>query len=190
MAPPDGELTLSGSRDRTQLDLLSRWPRFTLPRGYTPGWRDFRTCTSAGCLVDCGRYGLIDPRPSPNWRQYPPAPTFQSGGVELGTYLAHMLQKSPGYGREASGSSNHWSTTISELLSVTGSLVFAHAAGFHGKRPRKNVQVAFTTPLCFDSKRFLPDRQVPTGGKSDNRDDDEDDGQGISLIYVAIERDG
>lgn len=191
MAQRGGGKTLASMRDLIQLDLLSNWPPFTLPSSFAPGARDFNTCKFAGSPVDCGRYGLIEPQPSPKWKQHAPAQSMPHIGEDLGTYLAHMVESGPvGYGREASGTGDDWSGTVNELLNVTGSLVFAHVAGFQGKRPRKNVQVAFATSSSIDLARFFTDTQLPTGGKPERPDyEEEAGGQGISLIHIGVERD-
>ena len=182
--------TLSTAGDLTQLELMEKWPMFSLQGGFSPGLRDFRTCTFAGMPVDCGRYGLIDPQPSPKWTQHVPARSMHPGGNCLGAFLARMVESgSRGYGREASGTADDWSRTVSELLTVTGSLAFSYAAGFYGKRPRGSVELAFTKPLCLDSLWFVPPATLPTGGKPERPDyREEGEAQGISLIHIGVER--
>lgn len=192
MAKHGGGKTLSSDRDLVQLDLYENWPPFTLPAAFRPSLRDFRKGAGTRSYLTCGRYGLIEPQPTPKWRQNAPAPAMPAGGDELGTYMAHMMQSGAhSYGRLAPGSGDDWSLTVSELLNVTGSLAFRYATGFQGRRPRKNVQVAFSVPGGIHSAApfHFRDKPLPTGGRPDGPADEEDaDGEGISVIHVGVER--
>ena len=92
MAAVGGGQMLTGTQDLVQLELLSRWPRFVLPPTFSPRSRDFSTCRHPGVVLDCGRYGLIDPQPAPAWRQQPPARSTPRGVLELCSLLAQMLE--------------------------------------------------------------------------------------------------
>jgi hypothetical protein len=70
MAAAGGGQTLTRPGDLVQLELLSTWPKFTLPPTFSLSSCDFSTCGHAGSALDCGRYGLIDPQPAPAWRQH------------------------------------------------------------------------------------------------------------------------
>jgi len=102
MAAADGGQILTRPGDLVQLELLSTWRKFTLPPTFSLSSRDFSTCGHAGSALDCGWYGLIDPQPAPAWRQQPPAASMPAGGMELGSFLAHMVESGQtGYGPEA-----------------------------------------------------------------------------------------
>ncbi len=192
MAKHGGGKKLSSPRDLVQLDLYTNWPPFTLPSAFHPGPRDFRNGPGTGSFLTCGRYGLIEPQPTPKWRQNAPAAAMSAGGDELGTYLAQMIQSGThSYGRIAPGSGDDWSLTVSELLNVTGSLAFSYATGFQGRRPRKNSQVAFSVSGGIHSAAHIHfrDKPLPTGGQpGDPSYEENGEGQGISVIHIGVER--
>lgn len=123
MSKSQGGKTLSGSSDLTQLGLYSRWPAFELGSGFASGLRSFSNCRHPGEDVHCGRYGLIGGLP-PLWHQQAPAQSMPSGGDELGTFLARMVENRFGYGREATGIADDWSRTVEELMRITFTKVF------------------------------------------------------------------
>ena len=190
MALPGGGQSLTSRGDLVQLDLLSNWPAFSLPAGFAPGQRDIRTCRHAGVAMDCATYGLIDPQPRPVWRQQPPAQSMPTGGDELGTFLAHMIEDGQtGYGREATGLADDWSRTVDELTKVTAALAFSHAASLTGQRSRGATAVAF----CIDTRDVPGANGVwgleppPSGGRPERPRDDEP-GEGISMLRIGVHR--
>ncbi|WP_293397677.1 hypothetical protein [Phenylobacterium sp. RIFCSPHIGHO2_01_FULL_69_31] len=193
MSKVGGGQTLSSAGDLVQLDLLTNWPSFTLPLGFQQTPRDFSTCSYAGAAVDCGRYGLIHPQPSPDWRQQAPASSMPTGGAELGTFLARMAEGRVGYGREATGRGDDWSLTVDELLTVTGALAFKYSAGLAGTHPRLNNKVALVitpadgaSPQPWTWGRWAAERP-PSGGRPDVPPDGPG-GQGISFVHIGITR--
>ena len=193
MAAAGGGHTLTQPGDLRQLDLMARWPSFTLPRNYAPGGRDFATCTHHGTAIDCGRYGLVDGQPCPDWHQQAPATKMPPGGDRLGSFLAHMVETGQvGYGREATGLGDDWSRTVEELMTQTYSQFFSYAGGFVGRRQRGNTAIAMA--ISDPAGHFWPyyphfvyfaDKPPPTGGRPDGPVDDEGP-TGISLLRVAI----
>jgi hypothetical protein len=191
MAAPGGGQTLTRLGDLRQLDLMSRWPPFTLPRNFAPGARDFATCRYHGQLLDCGRYGLIDGQPRPDWHQQAPAPAMPAGGDRLGTFLAQMVETGQvGYGREATGLGDDWSRTVDELMTQTYSQFFNYAAGFSGRRQRGHSALSMAISCPYDPFFFCShsDRPPPSGGRPDGPGDDEIP-TGISLLRIAISSD-
>ncbi|MGP9806266.1 hypothetical protein [Paracoccus sp. NSM] len=185
MAAPGGGQTLTQPGDLRQLDLMSRWPSFTLPRNFAPGARNFSTCTYPGKPFDCGRYGLIDGQPSPDWHQQAPACVMPAGGDRLGSFLARMVETGQvGYGREASGLGDDWSRTVDELMKQTYFQFFTYAAGFSRRRQRGHSAFALATSDPF-FLGFASDQPPPSGGRPDEPGDDESP-TGISLLRIAI----
>jgi hypothetical protein len=188
MAAPGGGQTLVQPGDLRQLDLMSRWPSFTLPKNFAPGPRDFATCRYHGKPLDCGRYGLIGGQPSPNWHQQAPARVMPVGGDRLGSFLARMVETGQvGYGREATGLGDDWSRTVDELMTQTYSQLFTYAAGFRGRRQRGHSTIAMAMSCPYDPF-FLwinSGGPPPSGGRPDELDDDERP-TGISLLRIAI----
>lgn len=186
MAAASGGCHLKGSGDLAQLDLLSRWPNFTLPTTFAAGARDFSTCTHAGSTIACGRYGLIDGQPNPVWHQQAPATVMPAGGDELGTFIARMVECRSGYGREATGLSDDWSRTVDELTKVTAGLAFTYSAGLKGSHPRGNSSLAFVVtagdPLGPMQWASAP---PPSGGKPETPLD-EPPSEGINLVHIGI----
>ena len=190
MAATGGGQSLTSSGDLRQLDLLSRWPPFTLPAGFAAAPRDFASCAYAGATLDCGRYGLIDAQPRPLWHQQAPAATMPPGGPELGTFIARMLETGQvGYGREATGHGDDWSQTVHELMTVTYANMFNYAQGFPGPRPRgHSALVAFadaSTPAI--RLRWHSGELTPSGGRPE-QPRDEAPGEGISLLRIAVHK--
>jgi hypothetical protein len=198
IANSGGGTTLSTGGDLVQLDLMTRWPPFNLPSGYAPGARDFSNCPYPGTPIECGRYGLIEPRPNLDWRQRAPARSMPSGGNTLGSFLAHMIETGQsGYGREATGTGDDWSRTVDELMRVTGAQAFSHAAGFSGQRQRGHSAIAFISnpyppywPLSDYWFGHGADGPLPTGGRPDGPEYFEDgpEGEGISLLRIGVTR--
>lgn len=196
IANTGGGTTLSTSGDLVQLDLMTRWPPFNLPSGYAPGVRDFSSCPYPGTLTDCGRYGLIEPRPNLDWRQQTPAKSMPSGGDTLGSFLAHMIETGQsGYGREATGTRDDWSRTVDELMRVTGAQAFSYAAGFSGQRQRGHSAIAYVSHPSFpywDPSQYgfgyAAGGPLPTGGRPDGPEPLEGgpEGQGISLLRIGV----
>ena len=197
MASSSGGQRLSKQGDLTQLDLLSRWPCFTMPSTFAPGARDFSACRHPGVLTDCGRYGLIiNSQPSPVWNQQAPAISMPAGGDELGTFLAHMIEAGQNsYGREATGLTDDWSMTVDELMRVTASKAFNYAAGFRGAQPRRSTGMAFVlTPAYwfpYDLGLVAPphwgwaDQIPPSGGRTELPKEEGSDG-GISILRIGV----
>ena len=191
MAAPGGGQTLTQPGDLRQLDLMSRWPSFTLPKNFAPSARDFATCTKAGTTLDCGRYGIIDGQPNPDWYQQAPAATMPAGGDRLGSFLAHMVETGQvGYGREATGLGDDWSRTVDELMTQTYSQLFNYAAGFSGQkhRGRSAFAMAMSSPYYPIFPYFYADESPPSGGRLDEPGDDERP-TGISVLRIAISSD-
>jgi hypothetical protein len=186
-----GGKALSLAGDLRQLDLLSRWPAFTLPAKYTSGPRDFSTCTYAGTAFDCGRYGLIAPQPNPDWRQQAPALSMPAGGHELGTFLAKMVETGQvGYGREATGIGDDWSRTVDELMTRTYASLFAYASGFPRRQRRGHSAIAV---IAVDSHAstdpgflYWGDGPPPSGGRPDGPEEEPD--PGVSVLRIVIAR--
>lgn len=189
MAAPGGGQNLTQPGDLRQLDLLSRWPSFRLPRAYPAGGRDFSTCKHAGKTIDCGRYGLIAKQPNPDWHQQPPAATMPAGGDQLGTFLANMVEIGQvGFGRESTGLGDDWSRTVDELMTRTYANFFNYASGFPGRQKRGHSAFAMFAAV----PRSLPfaylssvDIAPPSGGRPD---DPAEDPEGISVLRVTIGR--
>lgn len=186
MANVGGGKSLSKSGDLVQLELMSRWPAFSLSAGFTPGARDFSTCGHLGVKGDSGKYGLIEPQPNPEWEQHVPAKSMPAGGDKLGTFLAKMVQIGQrGYGREATGTADDWSRTVDELLRVTSGLVFTHSASFPGSQPRHKTAVAFVLPAESGDYDLWMDGPPPAGGHEDR---EEGPGEGLSFLRIEIRR--
>ncbi|MEX0319915.1 MAG: hypothetical protein AB3N21_18310 [Ruegeria sp.] len=188
MAAPGGGQTLTQPGDLRQLDLMSRWPSFTLPKNFAPGARNFATCRYQGKPLDCGRYGLVEGQPSPDWHQQAPAPVMPAGGDRLGSFLAHMVETGQvGYGREATGLGDDWSRTVDELMTQTYSQFFSYAAGFSGRRQRGHSAFAMAISGPYDPSivYFNSDGPPPSGGRPDELGDDERP-NGINLLRIAI----
>ena len=192
MAKSGGGQTLSGQGDRTQFDLMSNWPSFTLPSAFAPGRRDFKICPHPGSALDCGRYGLIEPQPNPRWQQYAPALSMPPGGQELGTFIAHMVEQGQtGYGREATGSRDDWSRTVDELLTITAAQTFTYKTGFRTPQSRGHSAIArmFAMPVQPPPQPRAPSggsagMAPPSGGKTDVRFDGEP--EGVSVLRIEI----
>jgi hypothetical protein len=188
IASATGGQKLTKQGDLNQLDLLTHWPRFTLPSGFATGQRDFSTCAHAGSVIECGRYGLIDKQPKPIWHQQAPANPMPAGGDELGTFLARMVEGRSGYGRKATGLSDDWSRTVDELMKVTAGLAFTYAAGLKGSHQRGNSALALV--IAHDSPSFASGRWAsgppPAGGKSERPPDGPS--EGINLVHIGISR--
>ena len=189
MASPSGVTTLRSPGDMVQLELLSTWPPFTMPRRFAPGPRDFSNCTHSGSLQDCGRYGLISPQSSPDWRQSAPSQTISSGGMQLGTFAARMLGTGQtGFGREATGLADDWSRTVDELLTISGGTAFRHAASLGGRRPLRGSVV---TAFVIDRDYFVlgrPLRRLPPFDTVPE-DVEQNDSEGISFVHISISGD-
>lgn len=164
---------LTAPGDLVQLDLMTRWPPFTLPPAFPTGARDFHTCSHPGTALDCGRYGLIDRQPNPDWLQYPPAQRMGPGGDRLGTFLAQMLEQGQtAWGREATGTADDWSRTVDDLMQVTAGVSFTFKSGYSGQRGNIATAMAIGPP--------------PTGpgAAAGFRD------LGISILHIEIKREG
>ena len=193
-AAPGGGQTITKRRELTQLELLSNWPPFELPTNFPPGKRDFSSCSHPGAPIDCARYGLIGGQPNPIWHQQAPAPTMPAGGSQLGTFLANMIEDGQtSYGRKASGTADDWSRTVSDLLIVSAGLVFKYAQGFKSLQARRTTSMALVvvgrddlgSPWSSWGKGDIP----PYSGRPDGiRDEDEDPGEGISVLHIGISR--
>jgi len=189
LASAGGGQKLSTQRDLTQLDLLANWPRFTLPAGFATGHRDFSSCTYAGSVIECGRYGLIDKQPNPVWHQQAPANSMPAGGDELGTFMARMVENRAGYGREATGTRDDWSRTVDELMKVTAGLAFSYSAGLKGRHPRGNSALGLVIPRDSDSfaSGQWTSEPPPTGGRPELPPDGPPS-EGINLVHIGISR--
>jgi hypothetical protein len=196
MAASSGGKTITQAMDLRQLDLYTRWPSFTLPAGYHPAPRDFSTCSYAGLAFDCGRYGLIDGQPNPLWHQQSPALAMPAGGLELGAFLAHMVEAGQtGFGREATGTSDDWSRTVEELMTVAYANVFNYAAGFSGPRSRGHTAIAFSVSDLEQSPEHVfqiifGGEPPPSGGRPEQPDDFAPDGGAVSVLRIGIAREG
>lgn len=198
MASPGGGKTLTQTMDLRQLDLFTRWPAFTLPLGYQPYLRDFSTCRHAGMPFDCGRYGLIDTRFNPEWRQQVPARSMPAGGHRFGSFLAQMVgQGQTGFGREATGNADDWSRTVDELMTVTYAALFTYVAGFGSGNPqsRGHMACAYMAPnLPWNpwqpTERYTAGgNPPPSGGRPDPTDREDRDPLGISVLRLGITQD-
>lgn len=188
MAAPGGGQTLTQPGDLRQLDLMSRWPLFTLPKNFAPGTRDFTTCKYPGKKLDCGRYGLIEGPPNPDWHQQAPASVMPVRGYRLGTFLAHMVETGQvGYGREATGDRDDWSRTVDELMKQTYKQRFKYAVGFSApqQRGRSSFEAVISSTYGPFFHHFDSDGLLPTGGRPDEPGED-DRPTGISLLRIAI----
>lgn len=188
MAATGGGQTLTQIGDLRQFDLMSRWPPFTLPKNFMPGKRDFSNCKKAGIPIDCGRYGLIEGQPSPNWHQQAPATVMPTGGDRLGSFLAHMVETGQvGYGREATGLFDDWSRTVDELLTQTYSQLFQNATGFSSSQQRGHSAFAMSnwSPYYPILPFLIADKLPPTGGGFEELGDEEKP-TGISLLRIVI----
>jgi hypothetical protein len=194
IAKQPSKKTISSEGDLRQLDLLTRWPLFSLPANYQPGDRDFSTCKHAGQPLDCGRYGLITPQPTTSWHQQTPANRMPASGVQLGAFLAHMLESGQtGFGREASGNRDDWSRTVEELLTVTYKKLFNYVTGFGPGNSKKRGHLALAYAAVpwgpWRGPRFFPHAPPPpSGGEPDWPEEDEDEGGGISFLRIGISR--
>lgn len=191
MAAARGGKALTTPGDLVQLELLSRWPSFSLPPTFTSRPRDFSTCLHRGVVLDCGRYGLIDPQPKPAWRQQSPAPTMPAGGPELGSFLAHMVETGQSnYGREATGTADDWSFTVNELLTASVTSFFVHSAGFGRKQPRNVTAIAFagTNSVGDPDRLLLRGDGPPPPGAPPRRLRGDLGSEGISILHIAVRR--
>ena len=183
-----GGKTLSDPGDLVQLDLLTRWPSFTLPNGYAPHARDFSTCAHPGATLDCGRYGLIDGQPDPDWFQQLPASTMPAGGPRLGTFLANMLETGQtGYGRLANGLADDWSYTVDELMTRTAAATFSHSETLTGRHRRGMMAMTF---FAGDDDAFAfsrGDQPPPSGGRPEYSEEEPPE-PGISVLHIAVGR--
>jgi hypothetical protein len=196
MANTGGGTTLSAPGDMIQLDLMTRWPNFTLPSAYAPGARNFSTCRYPGTTIECGRYGLIEPSPNVDWHQQAPATSMPPGGDTLGGFLAHMVETGQrGYGREATGTGDDWSRTVDELMRVTSAQAFTHAASFSGQRQRGVSAIASASdpnPPFWPYPEYwyglVGDLSLPSGGRPDWPEvgEGEPEGEGISQVRIGI----
>jgi hypothetical protein len=186
MAAASGGCSLTTGGDLTQLDLLSKWPGFTLPTTFAAGKRDFWTCTHAGSTIECGRYGLIDGQPNPTWHQQAPAAVMPAGGDELGTFIARMVECRSGYGREATGLSDDWSRTVDELMRVTAGLAFTYSAGLKGSHPRGNSSLALVASAGDPLYSMLWASAPPPSGGRPETPLDEPPSEGINLVHIGI----
>lgn len=197
MAQTGGGKAITGTKDLRQLDLLTRWPPFTLSSSYQLGSRDFSTCSHGGAPGDCGRYGLIGRQPNPVWHQQAPAQTMPMGGYELGSFLAHMVESGQiGFGREATGTGDDWSRTVEELMQVTYTNLFSYVTGFGPNNPqlRGRTAMAFMTPELWPWPYYYLDHltgeiKLPSGGRPDDPDEGVPGGGGISILRIGIARD-
>tara|TARA_R110001599_G_scaffold67445_2_gene190589 strand:- start:624 stop:1568 length:945 start_codon:yes stop_codon:yes gene_type:complete len=191
MAASHGGQSLSGAGDLTQLDLMTHWPAFSLPSTFPPGARNFSTCSYSGTNLDCGRYGLIEPQPTPLWHQQAPAPKMPAGGDELGTFLAKMLESGQtGYGREATGRFDDWSRTVDDLMNVTAKTAFTYSAGLKGPHPRGNTAIALVVcnPSGSDFTNGYWMRDTPPSGGDPESPDDDSDAEGMSFVHIGVLR--
>ena len=208
MAAPQGGKRLSSS-DLTQLNLYSTWPAFRLGSGFRSCLRHFSNCRHPGNLDDCGRYGLIGRCPR-LWHQQAPARTMPSGGDELGTFLARMVDNRSGYGREATGRADDWSRTVEELMSITFNKVFhdptTRSRRFRGVSVsstnsddaiglRIRGQDIYSGPVIaypLDAVGFQIRGHANAGGGASGRETDRFEerapGGGISLLRIEIKR--
>lgn len=195
MAKTGGGKTITGTEDLRQLDLLTRWPPFTLSSSYQPGPRDFSTCRHGGAPGDCGRYGLIGRQPNPIWHQQAPAPTMPMGGHELGSFLAHMVESGQtGFGREATGIGDDWSRTVEELMRVTYANLFNYVTGFGPNNPQRRGRAAMAYMTSepwpyYYLNHFFGGGRLPSGGRPDDLDEGAPEGGGISILRIGIARD-
>ena len=118
-------IKLSGA-DWTQHELLLDLPafRFVDPI-YAPVLRDLGTAPQVGDPDFTTEYGGVEVDGSPrHWTFWlPMAPDALSGPLALGTYLARMAAGLSMTGRMADpDGKDDWSTTVDELLNVTGAL--------------------------------------------------------------------
>lgn len=191
-------VALSGN-ELAQLDLLENWPAFEFASpGYTSGSRDFVAGAAPGVPATSGSYGVIDQyQVPPDWDQVPPAPPIQIPGVEFGTFLAGLADGgAAASGRAATpGGTDHWSSTIDELLSKTG-VASLNLKSFHAlpNPPARGISHmtyfhSGPSPGLLQSVAWVMD----SGGQG--RDDppgearDADDPQGISTIRLIVSRD-
>ncbi|MBZ9740684.1 hypothetical protein [Mesorhizobium sp. CO1-1-4] len=193
MAAIGGGQKLTQPGDLRQLDLLTRWPSFSLPSNYTAGKRDFSTCSYAGSTLDCGRYGLIAKQPNPGWHQQAPAAAMPAGGDRLGTFLANMVEVGQvGYGREATGLGDDWSQTVDELMTRTHARFFNYASGFPGRQKRGHSALAMPAavapgPFSPFSYFYHGGMPPPSGGRPDGPTEEEPD-EAISVLRIGIGR--
>ena len=184
MAESQGGKTLTRLGDLTQLELYSTWPSFELGSGFPGGLRDFSTCLHAGKPDDCGRYGLIGGCPLV-WHQQEPAQAMPSGGVELGTFLARMVESRSGYGREATGLADDWSRTIEDLMRITFNKVFRLSRARWTDSRGISVSLPASGNAVGLQIRGQDNEGGPSGRESDRFEERPGD-DGISLLHVEI----
>ena len=188
MASGRGGKTITMPGDLVQLDLFSRWPPFSLPAGFAPGTRNFSTCKYAGNVRDCGRYGLISPQPSPAWHQHAPAAIMPPGGIELGTFLARMLETGQvGFGREATGLGDDWSRTVDELMRVTTKLALK-APGVPAGQGRGVTAMALYDGIEQPGAYGVVASGPPPSGGRQQSADESPEGQGVSVLRIRVKR--
>lgn len=186
MPKSQGEKTLTGSSDLTQLGLYSTWPAFELGSGFRSGLRDFSTCRHPGKDVDCGRYGLIGGL-TPVWHQQEPAQTMPGGGDELGTFLARMVENRSGYGREATGIADDWSRTVEELRRITFAKIFRFPST--GAIYSRGVSGSiFQAPAGAFGLRIGSQDNEGGGSPGDDNNlfEEQTPNDGISLLHIEV----
>ncbi len=184
---PGGTTTLTRPGDLTQHDLMSGWPPFTFnARSYRPHARDFSTCRHSGATIDCGRYGLIDNKPTtPQWYQHVPSAKFAVSTYTFGKFMGDMTgPRYPTSGRPALGRADDWSDTVEELLQVTRSKTFSLRRALPGRHDRQKDALA----MIEVSEQHLPIFTYGSGPPPPWEDQGEPEDEGISTAHVVIER--
>ena len=96
------------------------------------------------------------------------------GGLELGSFLAQMIETGQiGYGREATGAADDWSSTVDDLLNVTAAASFTYSRGFKAPQPRGVTAIAWSSPHpSLGLHPLWSSRPPPSGGRPDHFDDE------------------
>lgn len=192
MASQAKTVSVSGISSLTQLALYQSWPDFDFKdKAYGLTGVNLRHGSDS---AHSGTFGVIDRHwnssAAPRWTQHPASPTPHKtmNAPTLGTFLARMIGRRAGYGRDANPHSRTaWANMIEVLLRENRSKMFRDAPSMGKGVFQPRMMLAFSAvngplwPALYAGGFDLPPDVTVV---------EMDDGPtGISTIHVAVSND-
>lgn len=183
-----GGISLGKRKERTQFDLMSRWPVFHFTAGCYPTTRwNLHDIASPGWPRDSGRYGGIH-HSFRSWRQIDVAnPLSTIGFPSLGEEITNMAYGTAGRPARPAGG-DPWSDLINVLLNTTYGIVYNSTPSLRRGQSSSSQFITSTIGTPSTGLALLalePSSPVPGA----DFDADPPDGP-VSIVYVAITGEG
>ncbi|MBB4189409.1 hypothetical protein GGE07_006091 [Sinorhizobium terangae] len=149
MAARKGTVQISGTKNKAQLDLFTRWPVFDFEETiYGLKGLDLHR---GGRGLTSGMYGIIDrhwsnPPRHPSWKQMVPASVPGSVGAapSLGRFIVRMIFGTAGRDATPGSAARDWVQIVDALMSVTYTKYFHDRPSLGPPAfPRGNTTAAF-----------------------------------------------